>query len=554
MKNTVNRRLPALLCAGLLALVPAAPLSAQQPGAAQLAALSGEEKLLPVLNGLRLVAVAPGSTARRQTGVEIAPRLQAPEEERLAARLRQALGQPASLESLNRLVEAVRDHFRDAGYPFTLVTLPAQDITHGTVAILVQPSRLAQAPAVDGAEYFKADAYRRAIRVQPGQTINAETLEADVALLNANPYRDVRLVSSPGPEPATTALTLVTQEQRPYEFTLGVTTDVFDGETSTILNGSAVFGNVLGTGDVLRYDLGADPDNSTSISHTLTFDHFMRGGRRLQASAYYTEPRNEFAGVFRQVQSTSRFGLTYHAPRPRTTAGERQDWYVGVEVAREEYELQFAGIPVSRTDVDLVYLKAGWSRARRLERGQRSYGVDLLLSPGDLSGGNSDARFDAARSGATADYAILRPRFSQAMALPAGGTWSLSVRGQIATGELLQSQQFNAVSGNSVRLGDVSVYGDHGVAVQNTLTLSDWTVGSWRVTPQLMGDVAAVRWAGNISDGLRKTRLAVGLGAGITTDIAGRATLSLNAGRLWWQAPSETRSEFALSLSLNVGL
>ncbi|MEX5600819.1 ShlB/FhaC/HecB family hemolysin secretion/activation protein [Pseudophaeobacter sp. C1-32P7] len=554
MKMTKTPGLLALLYGALLALVPAPPVTAQQGPAPQLGALSGEEALLPRLNGLALVARAPGTTASRQTGVQISLRLEVPDEAALAARLQDAIGRPASLESLHRLVAYVRLHFREAGYPFTLVTLPQQDITHGSVAILVQPSLLAQAPTVDGAEYFEAESYRRAIRVQPGQTINAETLEADVALLNANPYRDVRLVSSPGQEPATTALTLVTQEQRPYDFTLGFSTDVFDGEASTNLNGSAIFGNVLGRGDVLRYDLGADPDNSTSIAHTLTFSHFLRGGRRLQASAYYTKPKNEFSGVLRQVQSTGRFGLTYHAPGLGTNAGEQQDWYVGVEVSSEEYELQFAGIPVSRTDVDLAYLKAGWSRARRLERGQRSYGLDLLLSPGDFSGGNSDARFNAARSGATADYAILRPRFSQSMALPVGGTWSIAARGQIATGKLLQSQQFNAVSGNAVRFGDVSVYGDHGLALQNTLTVSDWTFGNWRFTPQLMGDVAAVRWTGNSTGALRNTRLAVGLGAGINADISGRATLSLNAGRLWWQTTNETRSEFCLSFSLSVGL
>lgn len=550
MKNSMNRRLPAMLCAGLLALVPAAPLSAQQPGAVQLAALAGEERLLPVLNGLRLVAVAPGSTASRQAGVEIAPRLQAPEEAQLAARLQLALGKPASLESLNRLVEAVRAHFRDAGYPFTLVTLPEQDITHGTVAILVQPSRLAQAPAVDGARHFDVASYRRAIRVQPGQTINADTLQADVALLNANPYREVRLVSSPGAEPATTQLTLVTQEERPYAFTLGFSTDVFQGEASTNLTGSAVHGNFLGRGDVLRYDLGADPEQASSMAHTLTYTRFLRGNRRLEATAYYTRPESTFSGVFRQIQTTARLGLTYHAQREVDRQGEQQNWYVGLQAAAEDYQLLFGGTPVTDTPVDLVYLEAGWTRALQLETGQRSYGMDLVLSPGGLGGDNTDARFDAARSGASASYAILRPHYAQSMRLGEALSWSLSARGQLATGPLVQSQQFNAISGNAVRLGGASVSGDHGAALQNTLGLPSQSVAGLTLAPYLMGDIAMAAVAGD-GAGSDEPGLAAGFGAGVSTEVWEGASLTMEAGQLWWRSAGQSDSEFAISVSLS---
>ncbi|PJE31021.1 Hemolysin activation/secretion protein [Pseudooceanicola antarcticus] len=543
-------RLPALLLAAAMAVGPAAPLSAQQAAPNQLSALAGEEALLPVLNGLRLVAVAPGNAASRQRGVEIAPRLETPAEAQLAARLQQALGQPASLESLGRLVDLVRAHFRDAGYPFTLVTLPEQDITHGTVAILVQPSRLAQAPAVDGARYFEVESYRRAIRVQPGQTINAETLEADVALLNANPYREVRLVSGPGAEPATTQLTLVTQEERPYAFTLGFSTDVFQGEASTNLNGSAVFGNFLGRGDVLRYDLGADPDNASSMAHTLSYTHFLRGNRRLEATAYYTRPENAFAGLFLQVQTTARLGLTYHARRDLDRQGEQQDWYLGLEAASEDYELYFGGTPVSNSTVDLVYLKAGWSRALQLEKGQRSYGVDLLLSPGGLTANNADDRFDEARSGASASYAIVKPWYSQTRPFGEKLSWSLSLRAQLASGALVQSQQFNAISGNAVRLGGASVSGDHGLAVQNTVSLPSFSIGGFSLSPYLMGDMAIAAYA-DTGFGSDEPGLALGIGGGLSGEIREGVELSLETGQLWWRADGIADSDFAVSFSLN---
>src|SRR5690606_7390460 len=131
--------------------------------------------------------------------------------ETLAAEL---IGRPQSAASLSRLQGAVRAMLDAAGHPFTVVYVPEQDVTTGILQIVAKEAVLDEV-VVENARWFSDDSYAGAGHLRPGDAIDLETLQRDVAWLNRHPFRQVTPMAQPGSTPGTTSIVLRAADRVP---------------------------------------------------------------------------------------------------------------------------------------------------------------------------------------------------------------------------------------------------------------------------------------------------------------------------------------------------
>ena len=116
---------------------------------------------------------------------------------KLASRLTQFLGKPATFGTLQEIsAEIVRFH-RDNNRPVVDAQLPEQNVTNGVVQILVIEGRVGRVLAEDQ-RWFPESRIIGGIRSRAGDSIEANRLLDDLNWLNRNPFRRSELLFRKG--------------------------------------------------------------------------------------------------------------------------------------------------------------------------------------------------------------------------------------------------------------------------------------------------------------------------------------------------------------------
>jgi hemolysin activation/secretion protein len=117
-------------------------------------------------------------------------------------------------------------------------------------------------------------------------------------------------------------------------------------------------------------------------------------------------------------------------------------------------------------------------------------GFQGFLSPGDLTDENDDADFNTQHTGAEANYYYGRLTFERVTRLPWNMSWIVRGGGQLASGNLIPSEQLGVGGYNTVRGYDErEANGDRGLVASTELRSPAYTVfgrfPKWRVSDQL---------------------------------------------------------------------
>ena len=118
------------------------------------------------------------------------------EEAEVRTALEPFLGKPFHQGDIGKISRAIVTVYREAGRPFVDVSFPPQDVTAGTVQVLVTEFRLGQIE-VAGNTWFSEAQYRDGIGIRPGAPVEIERLKQGINQLNANPFRRVDAVLKP---------------------------------------------------------------------------------------------------------------------------------------------------------------------------------------------------------------------------------------------------------------------------------------------------------------------------------------------------------------------
>lgn len=386
------------------------------------------------------------------------------------------LGKPLSLGDLNRLTKEIVALYRRNNRPVVDVLVPEQNISSGTVQILVIEGRAGKISA-EGNRYFSSELLVSKIRLKGGQPIEADSLLEDVAALNDNPFRQVDLVFSRGQTAGTSDIILRTQDRRPWRFYAGYEDSGNSVTGYDRLIAGANWGNVFGTDHLLNYQLTASPDFSQMVAHSGSYVVPLPGRRQLTVFGSYAKSKPDLhSSLFKLDGSSWQTGVRVRQPLPSSPSRRfSQDLSVGFDFKRSDNDLDFGGLKVFAHSTDVVQAVAAYDASLGDSLGSTGLNLTLAASPGGLSSGNHDGRFSEARAYASSNYVYGRLSLERRFVLPVGFLWVSRGTAQLSDANLLGSEQLGFGGYDTLRgYEEREANGDKGWLVSNELHAPMW--------------------------------------------------------------------------------
>jgi len=387
------------------------------------------------------------------------------------------LGQPLHLADLERLVQETVAHCRENDRPVVDVLVPEQDVTAGTVQVVVLEARLGRVTASDN-RWFENASILGAMRLSPGDKVSASTLEQDLAWLNRNPFRQVDAVFVQGAEPGTTDVQLEVKERYPLRPYVAYNNSGNPAVGEHMVSAGVNWGNVFDTDHRAGYQYERTGKDDGLAAHRLSYTAPLPWRHELSLSASHVETDSELLDVFGLSGRSSSVAVRYSLPVPGPAiAGFSHQVQAGIDWRRTNNNLEFFGNEVFDDSSDIVQLAAEYSGRLPDQFGLNRWYASLAVSPGGLSGRNDDERFAAMRPGATADYVYGGLGYERLHRLPGDFTLSAKVDLQWSDSRLLASEQFGAGGPASVRgFESREVSGDSGLFVSNEIRTPAYAV------------------------------------------------------------------------------
>ena len=410
------------------------------------------------------------------------------EEPGFAAEMKPFLGEPLTFDRLNEITGKVVAFYREHDHPLVDVVVPQQDVSTGVVRILVTEYRLGEIK-VQGNKWFTAAQVAAPFHLAPGDRVESDALLAQLDAANANPFRHVDLVYQPGAAPGTTNLVLAPQDRLPLRVygSYDNTGQPVVGRDRWSLGFN--WGDAFWLDQQLSYQLttsdnfwherdapAGEPNDPAFVAHSLSWSAPLPWGNGDRVSVFgdYEESVPKLGALFGETGISGQASLRYTHPLPRTEAFT-QALEVGYDYKTTNNNLDFGGTSVSKNSTEIDQLPLGYSANLVDPLGSSGLNATLYWSPGGLTPGNTDAAFQqgggqSGRNGAHASYLYFRGELDRLTRLPREMTWALRLIGQVANGNLLDTEQVSVGGPDLLRGYDPdSINGDEGVVVSNEL-------------------------------------------------------------------------------------
>jgi len=441
---------------------------------------AGDSVVTADLKGLLFVPA--GSDVRRggsdRRGVA-ATGLDIPDDPAFRATLESRLGRPLTLDGLNEVVRATVLWFREHDRPLVDIVVPEQDVTSGTIQIVVVEFRVG-AVAAEGNRWFSDDLLTSQIRTRPGERVRASTMLEDIDWLNRNPFRHTDLVYQRGTEPGTTDVVLRTADRFPVR--------VFGGyeNTGTAATGrdrlfaGFNWGNAFWADQQISYQISASPDlldrglrgsggKARSVTHAGSWFVPLPWRHTLTVFGSYTESHPDLGNGFDQTGRSSQISARYAVPLPNLGT-VRHELQAGIDWKRSNNNLDFGGSSVFRSSTDIAQGMLGYSATVPDGLGTTGLNASLFHSPGGIGDRNSDRVFRTSRAGADARYSYARFGLERVTPLPEDLSWIVRAQAQLSSANLLSSEQLSLGGNASVRgYAESEVLGDRGLLLSTEL-------------------------------------------------------------------------------------
>jgi len=451
-----------------------------------------------------------------------------PNAQALDRRLASFIGRPLSRALISHLEAAIVGHYRRAGRPFVAVKLPPQDITDAVLQLRVIEFRLGRKSA-SGASAAIDKSVVDGVRVEPGETIDAPTLQQDLDWLNHSPFRSVSAIFAPGDSTGATDLDLQVKSERPWQVFAGYANSgtPSDGLDRWILGGEV--GDLVTPGSLLSFQMTTSDDfwdvsgapfgdaaNPQYVSYSLATALPLAPRQDLTVNADYIDSTTTSAAF--QIRSHTEEVSAIYRTALSNVAQIPGDASFGIEVRGQQNDTYFGQARVAQTGADVAQLVLGWSDAWSDSRTRQSFSLNLRYSPGGLLSGNDNRDFLATSNGRAGDanYVYADLDYSGDYRIVDGWRYVTTLHAQFADQPLISTEQMSIGGDPGVR---VYVYDDRsfdsGAVWRNELRtpLLPLLTGSSLATvasPYLFADAG---YGQDLGDGLRQWAESAGAGS-----------------------------------------
>jgi len=381
------------------------------------------------------------------------------------------------VSDLNRLTQTIVLEYNRMGRPVVDAITPEQDVTHGVVQVVILEGKVGRI-IIDGNREFSTQLLGGKLRLRAGDNIERDRVLADVDALNRNPYRNVSVEFVKGKSPGQTDIVYRVREQTPLRSYASYDNT---GSESTGKNRYTVgvnYGNLFGLDQLINYQVTTGDDINRIQSHAAswTIPLAWRHELILNGALSLTNPKVDREN-FNLKGETWGFGIKYLIPL------KRRDWLqhqitFGLDFERSNNNLESGGQEVFDRSTDVAQFSVAYDATATDKFGRTRIMATAVLSPGDLTAGNSAEAFAEVRKGADPNYAVFKLNLDRTTPLPWDFRLINRFNGQIATGALIGSEQIGVGGANSVRgYPERAGNGDLGFFVSNELQFPAFSPG-----------------------------------------------------------------------------
>ncbi len=397
------------------------------------------------------------------------------------------IGQPITLARANALAGALKqfavkqDRIVNIVLPYQLagtqIMMSAEDASAGILRLVAVVTRYNEMD-IKGNRWFSNKLLRDKLGIRAGDEISISRLDEAVNWANTNPFRRLQVMLLPlegRPESANLIVGVV--ERVPLRLFTS-----YDDTGNNVLGrrrytGSIQYGNALGRDHQISYQFGTTDHQGVFKAHSLNYQIPFPSRHQLDLSASYLMVNPSFfGGVFNQTGRNLNLEAKYTLP---LRGGDRPlEAFASASFKQNNNNLAYGGFNFGGL-TDIFSVSGGISGIRRDKMGVWAYGFTLNVSPGNLNSRNTDDAFEGktgasffntGRTGARARYAYGTASVQRLHNLEGGWQFVSRATLQLATTNLLGSEQFSIGGSGTVRGFDERILaGDAGFAVSNDI-------------------------------------------------------------------------------------
>jgi hemolysin activation/secretion protein len=360
-------------------------------------------------------------------------------------------GKNRDFADIQRALEALEREYRDRGYGAVQVLLPEQDITKGVVQFRVLQPRVGRV-LIEGNTHFDNDNIRRSLpTVKEGETPNSRAMARNLQITGEHPTKQTNVLLRSGASEDQVDVNIRVTDEKPWRVFL--TAD----NTGTKETG------------YYRTGIGFQHSNLFNRDHTLTAQYVTSPTEADQVSIYGAGYRIPFyhlnssldliagysdvdSGVVQGLFNVSGKGTigivrwNYYLPRWEDL---EQKVALGFDYRKFENQVLFLGTGIV-PDIIVKPASLTYSGLLRAAAAEFSFFASFSANiPGGSDG--DDAAFNASRTGADANYSILRGGFNYVYQFRNEWQFRFAVNGQYTNDLLVSGEQYGIGGPDSVR-------------------------------------------------------------------------------------------------------
>lgn len=382
-----------------------------------------------------------------------------------------------TFETIAQIKKMISKYYQDYDRPLLTVGVPEQDITDGILRLILIESTLGCVKST-GNKWFPDEMLTSQIRIEPGCPITAKTIIEDVAWLNRNPYRLTDVVFTPGKEPNTTDIELITQDRFPLRFYGG------GDNTGTIITGRARWfvgvdwaWNFL-FDQILSYQFTTSSDFKNLLSHTGSYRAFLPWHHVLHIYGGYSSTKPDIRD-FSSKGYNAQGSFRYQMPLVLFPGSFYLQPVAGFDYKLQRSSLIFTGqnqVPISDDVAAISQVVVGTELSFENPQHRALFQWLFFWSPGDIFPHQGPDTFNSLRTGAVPNYLYSTLLLAYQANLGFFTLW-LQGRGQKATKPLIQSEEFSLGGYDTVRGYDEREFiSDNGFCFNVELRSPHWSL------------------------------------------------------------------------------
>lgn len=359
------------------------------------------------------------------------------------------LGQPLTNETIADIKRCISDYYKDSGAPLANVSAPDQEITNGVLQIDIAESKLGEIHYC-GNRWYKPSQLAKYIRQEKGECIDISRFSEDLAWMNRNPFRRSDAVFTPGKEPNTTDIELITWDRLPVRMYGGFDNRGNDGIGTERMFAGFNVGNFLRLDHRISYQYTCSLTFGSLNAHTARYD--MPLPWRDEISVWYGYSTVHLKHIGSEFHSR---GSSEQASGRYTFAsqdGHVSDFTFGYDFKRTNNNLEFSETPVFSSKVVIGQFVAGYTYQSQPGCSVFYFNAELVGQPGGYWRHMKNSEYQTLRP-----YAINSYLYGKAAAEYThrfvNKEISLYARaaGQYSSANLLPSEEFGIGGADTVR-------------------------------------------------------------------------------------------------------